>query len=222
MPKLPGFVLTLVLLVAAGPVAAQTHSSSVGLNVGVVMYSAFNSGATGATVDLKPSPDIMGGVQYDWFLGSGNLGFRFAGHYQRMQMDWNNGERDIFAYAGDFDALIRPIRPDVDTKVIPYLSLGVGFTHYRFGNGNPTGYGPGAVVFEGNESTQFSVLGGIGFDIMTGWHWDEGNFLIRIEAQDNYVLESPFQPIEGSSELGGVHNLRIMIGLHNTMGGLVP
>jgi hypothetical protein len=215
------FALSALMALVAVPVAAQTHSSSVGLNAGAVIYSSFNSGAGSPASDLKPSPGLVGNVQYDWFVGAGNLGFRAAGHYQRMELDWSTGTREIFAYAGDFDLLLRPIRPDTDTKVIPYLSVGVGFTRYRLGNGNPSGYEPADALYLGNEKTQFSLLAGIGLDFVTGWHWDEGNFLIRLEAQDNYVTESPFAPASGGGEFNGIHNLRITLGIHNTMGTLL-
>ena len=208
-----------IFFAVATPVAAQTHSSSVGLNGGAVLFSSFNSGAD-AEVDLKPDIGFVGNAQYDWLVGSGHVGFRFAGHYQQMQLDWSNGQRKIYAWSGDFDLLLRPIRPNPDTRVIPFLSLGIGATHYNFGDGNPTSYEPSGALYDGEEKTQFSVLGGIAFDIVTGWAWDEGPFMIRIEAQDNYVLESPFKPIDGSADFGGVHNLRLTIGLHNSMGPL--
>jgi hypothetical protein len=209
------------VLLGAVPLAAQTHRSSVGLNGGAVLYGSFNSGADGSG-ELKPDPSVgaFGGIQYDWFFGSGHLGFRLAAHYQQMKLFWVNQSRQTFAYAGDFDLILRPIAPKADTKVIPFLSVGIGGTRYRFGTGNPTSFDAAGASYLGKESTQFSVLGGIGFDIVTGWGWDEGPFMIRLEAQDNYVLDSPFVPLEGSEEFGGVHNLRVSLGLPNTMGFL--
>lgn len=214
------FAILALLTVASAPAAAQTHSSAIGFNAGPVLYSSFNSGATEVAQDLKPDLGFVGSVQYDWYVARGVLGFRLGGHYQRLELDWTNGTREIYAYAGDFDLLLRPVRPKETTRVIPYLSLGVGLTQYRLGSGLPTSYEAGAALYDGDESPEFSVLGGIGFDIVTGWGWDEGAFLIRLEAQDNYVTASPFVPTTGGGDFNGVHNIRITLGLHNSMGVL--
>ncbi len=219
-----GLGIAAVFALGVTPLAAQRHSSSVGLNFGAVFYSAFNSGVEAPAEELKPDPStgFFGGIQYDWFVGNGNLGFRVAAHYQQMKLPWNGQSRTIYAYAGDFDVLVRPIAPKSTSKVIPYLSLGVGGTRYRLGQGNPTSFEAAGAAYSGEESTKFSVLGGIGLDFVTPLRWDEGPFLIRIEAQDNYVLDSPFTPLDSSQEFGGVHNIRVSIGLHNTMGRLRP
>ena len=209
-----------LLALGAQPLAGQMHSSSVGLNFGAVMYSAFNSGAADSAEELKPDLGYFGGIQYDWFVGSGHLGFRLGGHYQQMKLPWNSTERTIYAYAGDFDLLLRPLRPQPDTKVIPYLSAGVGATRYRMGKGNPTSFDAADAAYLGKERTQFSVLGGVGLDFLLGFGWDEGPFMLRLEAQDNYVLTSPLDPLQGGDEFGGIHNIRISLGIHNTMGGL--
>lgn len=206
-------------LAASAPVAAQMHRSSVGINGGAVFYGAFNAGSD-ASVELKPDPSVgyFGGIQYDWFVGSGNLGFRLAGHYQQMQLPWSGEKRTIYAYAGDFDVILRPIAPSEDTKVIPFITVGIGGTRFRLGKGNPTSFQAAEALYSGKESTELSGLAGIGFDFVTGWGWDEGPFLIRLEAQDNYMVNSPFTPLDGTSEFNGVHNIRVSLGLHNSMG----
>lgn len=204
---------------AAPSVTAQMHQSSVGINGGAVLYSAFNAGSE-AGEDLKPDPStgFFGGIQYDWFVGGGNLGFRLAAHYQQMKLPWNGQNRTIYTYVGDFDVILRPIAPNPDTRVIPFVSVGIGGTRYRLGKGNPTAFDGANAIYSGREKTGFSMLGGIGFDFVTGWGWDEGPFLIRLEAQDNYVLDSPLDPLEGTSDFNGIHNIRVSLGLHNSMG----
>jgi hypothetical protein len=211
------FALLLVAVAGAQPVSGQTHSSSIGLNAGAVLYSSFNDGID-AAVDLRPDANLTGSLQYDWIVGDGNLAFRLGAHYQRMELDWANGRREIYAYAGDFDLILRPVRPRASTRVIPFLTLGAGATQYRFGEGGTTSFPDAGVSYSGNQRFQFSVVGGLGFDIVTGWRWDENNFLIRLEAQDSYVVDSPFEPLSPDGSLGGVHNLRVTLGLHNTMG----
>jgi hypothetical protein len=210
-------------LASASPALAQAYKASAGWNGGVVFPTSLNNGASGSgeILDLKPDPTWTVGLHYDHWLGGGNIGIRAEGGFFRPILPWVQGDRKIRVYTADLDLLLRPLAPEPDRSVLPFLAGGVGFIRWGLGDGPPTVFGDAAVAYDGKEAFDLVAVAGLGLDIITPWQWGEGPLVIRLEGRDLMQFSSPFDPMNAEdSSFAMIHNPMALLGLHTGLGVL--
>jgi hypothetical protein len=215
--------LTSIGFASATPAVAQGYESAAGWGGGVLINTSLNDGATvsGELLDLKPDPTWIVSAHYDRWFGSGNVGIRARGGFTKPTLPWVQGDREIRVYMGDLGLLLRPVAPAEGRSVLPFLAGGVGFINWGLGDGPPTTFDPAGVTYDGSQAFDFVASAGVGFDIITPWHWGEGPLVIRLEAQDYLQFSSPFDPANpDDGDLGMIHNAAVILGLHTGMGVL--
>lgn len=220
--KMAGGLLLLTLMaLSAWPAEAQVYKSSVGWNAGALITTSLNEGAAGGSgfVELKPDPTWTIGAYYDrWYFG-GQIGLRGHGSLARHVLPWNQGDREIYMYAGDLSLMLRPLRPTLERTVAPFLSGGVGFQHWGLGDGPVTSFAPAEATYPGDEKFYLMAVGGLGFDIVTPINWGEGPLVVRLEGRDQIQIKSPFEPLDAEqSDFSLIHNIRVSIGFHTGVG----
>jgi hypothetical protein len=210
-------------LASTSPVLAQGYKTAVGWSGGVLYTTSLNSGATGGAelVDLRPDPIWTVGAHYDHWIGGGNIGVRAQAGFSKPTLPWVQGDREIRVYMANLDLLLRPVAPAPGKSVLPFLSGGVGFINWGFGDGPLTSFDPAAVSYDGQESFELVAVGGAGIDIVTPWHWGEGPLVIRLEGRDHIQFSSPFDPLSAEDgDFGMVHNAIVVLGFHTGIGVL--
>jgi hypothetical protein len=214
------FLLGLVAT-TADPGVAQSYKSSIGWNAGVLYSTSLNDGAAGGEghVDLKPEMTWNVGAHYDHWIGGGQLGFRAQAAFARHELDWIQGPRGIYTYTGDIGVMLRPVAQTPDRTVLPFLTGGVGMILWSLGDGPPTSFSSAGASYAGDERFQLVAVGGVGFDFITPWHWDEGPIIVRLEGRDHFQFTSPFDPVNPEDpDFGLIHNIGVTLGFHTGVG----
>lgn len=215
-------VLTAAFVV---PARAQDYRSSVGWNVGAIMTTSLNNGATGAegSVDLKPDLTWALGAHWDrWIGGSGQVGFRVQGGLARHSLAWTQGDRTIQVFTADVGLLLRPVAPGPGRTVLPFIGAGGGLINWGLGDGPVTTFTPAGATYPGDEKPQLMAVVGLGIDLITPWQWGEGPLVVRLEGRNHLQFDSPFEPSNSDQgAFGMIHNAVVSVGLHTGMGALV-
>lgn len=224
--RLPAFGAAWLLVgavVLTGPVSAQTPEYGAGFTLGATHVESLNPGATvsnGDPVELEPGLGFAFGMHLDrWYGAETMVGVRFQGSYQQTELPWSSGDRDINVVAGDVSVLVRPIAPEPDESLIPYLTVGLGGVWYDMGRGPQTNFAPADAYYDGSSRIMPALLGGLGLDILLppSLGWDGHPVRVRLEAADQMTLNSPLKQLSESSRYGEIHHLRFTIGAYSAV-----
>lgn len=199
--------------------AQQDFRFSAGYNAGAAWFSKLNSGAGAVDSDIELDVGWLIGLQFEQWLGSGRLGLRLNGALTERPLQIPGGPRDIGVWMADADFVLRFASADSLRAFNPFLVAGAGVVHYGLGRGDFVNYPDANAAYSGSDKARFAAVGGLGFDIMTGWRWDTNPVGIRVEGVDHVVLKSPFEPLSGG-DFSPVHNVRVVIGLFSGFGAL--
>ena len=215
--------LSFLGLVAATvePGVAQSFKSSIGWNAGVLYTTSLNDGAAAGEglVDLKPDLTWTIGAHYDRWLGGGQVGYRVQGGFANQQLDWIQGPRSIHVYTADAGLMLRPAAPTPGRTLLPFITGGVGVIRRMLGDGDPTSFGSAGATYAGEEKFQLVAVGGVGFDFITPWNWDDGPVIIRLEGRNHFQFSSPFDPVNPEdANFGLINNIGVVLGLHTGLG----
>jgi hypothetical protein len=215
--------LTTLGLASASPALAQGYKTSIGWSGGVLLNTGLNDGAAGSgeVLELKPDATWVMNAHYDHWVGGGNIGIRAQAGVSMPILPWVQGDREIRVYMADLGLLLRPVAPAPGKSVLPFISGGVGFINWGFGDGPVTTFDAAAVTYGGEEPFDLVALAGVGIDIITPWKWGEGPLVIRLEGRDHMQFSSPFDPVNPEDgDFGMVHNASVVLGFHTGMGVL--
>lgn len=221
---LKGVTVSVALVgLLAVPVSAQTGWGSLGLHA-----SWLNPGeiAEGPTESLNWDETFGLGADLDfWFGQARRWGLGFEGTWTNgSELDTSPGPLggdygspvDIWQY--DASLQVRLARPTMNTRVLPWLSLGAG--GYMV-NPDDESESPFPLVIEeadvrlDTEShTEFAIVGGIGLDFFLS-----PGVALRLEAKDYYTHDSPYQRLSSAEFHDGGHNLLFNAGLAFHFGG---
>jgi hypothetical protein len=215
----------LAALLVPGLAAGQDHRFGAGFNTGGIYFTQLNpspgsiNGAAGR--DLTMDPSWVVGLQFERWYGSGRLGARLNGAFTQSGMEVpGRSPRDIGYWLADASLLLRFLAAEPDRGVAPFLSAGVGVVKYKLGDGDVLQYTPSASVFDGDDSPRLAVAGGIGFDIRTGWNWDDEPVWVRLEGTDHIALKSPLRELATGDRYGLIHSFRVTLGVFTGFGVL--
>ena len=217
-----GVAVALVLGVSASA-DAQAAKYGAGFTVGASHITELNSGAGGigggAPVELKPGTGVLFGLHVDsWYGEARRVGVRYQGAYQQPQVPWTNGDRDIDALTADISVLFRPVIPERDEAVIPYLAAGVGGIWYDLGRGPQTTYSSADAYYDGSSRVMPAALIGVGVDILLppSLQWYAIPIRVRLEAGDHITFHSALKQLSQTSRYSEVHHFRLTIGAHTS------
>jgi hypothetical protein len=221
-----GMVLSLGLgLLLAEPVDAQTAKYGAGFTLGASYVTELNSGAVGVggatPVELKPETGFLFGIHADsWYGEQRRIGVRYQGAYQHPEVPWTNGDRGINAFSADVSVLFRPIVPEPDEQVIPYLAAGLGGIWYDLGRGPQTNYAPADAYYDGSSRVMPSAQVGIGVDVLLppSLEWYALPIRVRLEAADYISFHSPIKQLSQTDRYGAVHHFRLTLGAYSAFG----
>ncbi|CAN5783430.1 hypothetical protein BH23GEM11_BH23GEM11_08630 [soil metagenome] len=210
---LPLLTLGLVVPEAA---EAQFHRYAAGFTAGGSHVTVLNPDAPGNALALEPGAGAMFGLHADrWYGSTGRLGLRYQAAYQQPTFDWQPGERRISALSGDVSAMLRPIAPGADNRVLPYLTAGAGGMWYDLGTGDSTSFNQAAAFHDGGSRLIPVVLLAAGLDVGIPWHWGSSPVWVRAEIADHVALNSPIRKLSDRARYGAVHHYRFSVGLHS-------
>jgi hypothetical protein len=211
-------------LIVPATIDAQDHRFGAGYHAGAVWFSPLNPDAQqvgGETVsDIELAPGWVAGLQFENWFGSGRAGGRIGAAFTTRNLSIpGEADRDVDVWMLDAAFMLRLLGPHRLNVVAPYIVGGAGLVGYGLRSDVET-HIPAGAVYDGDNDARFAPMGGIGFDILTGWRWDDEPIGIRIEATDHVMLESPFRDIETGDRLGMIHNIRVTLGLFTGFGVL--
>ncbi len=199
---------------------AQTHPWGAGWTAGLTDIGALNTDASlpggGAPAPIEPGAGALLALHVDrWYLDDGRLGVRVQGAYQQPRLDWGASTRRIDTFSADLSLLVRPLSPDDEPPLIPYLALGAGGIWYDLGRGRETSFADADARHDGRQRLTPVGLVAIGFDVPIPWSWYRQEVRVRVEAADHVSLRSPLRRLSDGDRHGPVHHLRFTIGLHS-------
>ncbi len=213
----------LLVVSVADSAEAQIPKYGAGFTAGASHIGELNSGAQGfgggVPVQLKPGTGYVLGLHFDsWYGQTRRIGVRYAGGYQQPQVDWTTGERKIDVATADISLMLRPIVPENEAPVIPYLAAGLGGIWYDMGRGRQVNFDSADAYYDGTSRVLPAALVGIGFDILLppSLEWYALPIRIRLEAADYISFNSPFKQISDASRYGAVHNFRFTVGAYSS------
>jgi hypothetical protein len=212
--------LSLGLLLAASPAAAQDYRYAASWNVGGAWFSPLNAGGAGAAsavTDIQLDPGWIAGVQFEEWFGSGRAGFRVNGALSQRPLKLPGESRDIGLWLADADLMLRLLPATPERYVNAFISGGAGVVKYGLGSGRFLAYEDADAVYGGGKSARLAVAGGFGIDVVTSLRWDDDPVGFRIEIVDHMVVKSPFTSISGG-DFDPVHNVRLVIGVFTGWG----
>jgi opacity protein-like surface antigen len=221
-----------VLALAALPAQAQTGWGSLGIHAGW-MSPAHHARGPQTNMGFDETVGIGGDLDF-WFGESRRWGLGLAGTYS----GWNEWDTD---FGGDFghpvdylhyDASLqfRLAAPTFDTRILPFLSLGIGGVTTNpdddpdspfpsdpglcaNGGGATCQFIPADVTLTQNTHTQLAAVGGIGLD----WFLSP-NVAVRLEAKDYWTDRSPYRMTSTGEYHDGGHNIQLNGGLAMYLG----
>jgi hypothetical protein len=200
----------LASIALATPISAQDNDGSIGYGGGGMYFTDFNSGGAGTPFGLEPG--WVATAHMDHWVNRGRLGGRINAAFTRRPMETVGDVREIHTWVIGADLLLRFARPRPGRSVAPFISAGGGIISYGLGEGPSVVLSPEAALYPGDTDRQFTVSGGLGFDIMPGFEILGSPAGFRLEAIDHMALQSPFDPVAGSA-FDPVHNIRVSLGL---------
>ncbi len=206
----------------ATPTEAQMPKYGAGFTLGAGHITELNSGALGlgggTPVELKPGTGFLFGLHFDsWYGATRRIGVRYQGAYQQPEVDWSNGQRDIDMLTADVSVMFRPVVPEPEQRVIPYLALGLGGVWYDLGRGPQITFDSADAYYDGSSRVMPAGLVGVGVDILLppSMEWHATPIRIRVEVADHITLNSPFKQISQADRYGEVHHFRLTIGAYS-------
>jgi hypothetical protein len=217
---------------AAIPAQAQTGWGSLGINAAWMNPAHHGRGAQ-TDIGFDETVGVGGNLDF-WFGQTRRWGLGLAGSYS----GWNEWDTD---FGGDFghpvsigmyDASLqlRLAAATPSTRILPYLSLGVGavttnpddqqdspfptnLSICSNGGGATCNFVPGDVVLTTETQTQLAAVGGAGID----WFLTP-SVAIRTELKDYWTDRSPYRSISTGAFHDGGHNLQFSGGLAMYLG----
>lgn len=207
-----------VLVLAPGAGEAQNYRGSVGWSLGGQWTSELNPGVEEAEA-IDPGLGAFGSLFYDhWWTQA--FGFRGEGTYAWSQVPWTTGDRDVYSWSLSGQLVLRLTgAPGEERAAYPFLAAGIGGLQHRLGEGSATVFEEAGAVYAGDEKFRLIGVGSVGVDVPLPWNWSEGPMLLRLQASDQMLFNSPLEPL--SDDLDGfdpVHVLQLSVGLHTGIG----
>lgn len=216
-----GMAVTLMLSLSVSA-QAQVAKYGAGFTLGASHITELNSGAVGfggfEPVEIKPGTGFLFGLHVDsWYGEARRIGVRYQAAYQQPKVPWTNGERSIDAVTADISVLFRPVVPEGDESVIPYLAAGIGGIWYDLGRGPQTNYSAADAYYDGSSRVMPAGLVGVGVDILLppSLEWYGIPIRVRLEAGDHITFHSPLKQLSQTSRYGAVHHFRFTIGAYS-------
>jgi hypothetical protein len=199
-----------LLLPAA--VSAQHYSTSAGWGGGYVMYAPFIDAGEDSPTDIGFNDTWVALLHAEsWQFGRW-IGLRLGGYYSHGTVTLPTRNIDAAAYGIETAALIRVVPPAENRFVSLYLIGGGGLNWYGLGEGGDAVVEGANVMYHRGDRRQWSVLGGGGLEVLTGFRALDGEIGVRAEAVDQIMMGRPFRPI-GGADPGMMHNLRFSLTL---------
>lgn len=212
-----GLVLCLLLMMP-GAGEAQDYRGSVGWTLGAQWTSGLNAGVEDAEA-IEPGLGALGSLFYDhWWTQA--FGFRGEGTYAWNQVPWTTGDRDVYSWSVSGQLVLRLAgAPGEGRAAYPFLAAGVGGLQHRLGDGPAAVFDEGAAVYAGDEKLRLIGVGSVGVDVPLPWNWSEGPMLLRLQASDQMLFNSPLEPLSDDlDEFDPVHVFQLSVGLHTGVG----
>jgi hypothetical protein len=228
--------LLLALAVPGSVQAQELFRGAVGVYSGGSFFSEFtDEDDTGRSLSLEPG--FVVGMQGEYWFNP-RIAVRMNGAYTERPFELEQEEGfggfddnalfdgtfgDVNTYLADAGVLYRILSPKGSSRFAPFVHAGAGVVHY-----NPAGdersIPEARVRFD--EETRFAAVGGIGVDIVPNTPTKSFGAFIRMELVDHYVFDSPAERLalgleSDDEEFGGVHNLRLNLGM-NVIFGIEP
>ncbi len=215
--------LTIATLSPGKPAHAQDYTWAAAYNAGGVYFTKLNQNAGAvsgqAPFNVELDPGWVIGLQFEHWFAGGRLGARVNGALTQRPLSLPGRSLDVDVWMLDADLLLRLLPAEPWRTFNPFLSLGLGGVRYKLGEGDFINFGAADATYPGKDDPRAAATGGIGFDFITAWRWDENAVGIRVEAVDHVTLDSPFRRQDGT-DFGPIHNVRFVIGLFSGFGVL--
>jgi len=223
-----GLARTVVFLALAGMAplgapqegVAQALPWGAGWSVGASNIGDLNADAApsggGATAVIAPGSSWVVGIHVDrWYGSDARVGVRVQSSYQQPRFDWTSSQRKIDAVGGDVSLMLRPLSPDSEPSVLPYLAIGAGGMFYDLGRGRETLFPEADARHDGRARAVPVGLVALGVDVAIPWTWYRQAVRIRTEVADHIAISSPLLRMSSGDRHGPVHHFRLTIGLHS-------
>lgn len=214
----------LCLTAALGAVSIATSAQAqapvlgAGWSGGGTYVTEMNSDASDGARSLEPGTGFVFGIFVDRWIGPDRMfGIRTQLSFQQPHVDWQDEERKIDAASGDVSLLLRPIAPEPDAAVIPYLALGAGAIWYDMGSGAPTTFSAAESLYDGRSRLQPTGVVALGADIPIGMQWARLPVSLRAEVADHITIFSPLKHTADQDRHGAIHHIRFTIGMSSTL-----
>lgn len=201
----------------AVPAQAQTGSGSFGIHGA---WANPGDHAEGPQESVGFDETFGPGAELEfWFGDSKRVGLGLQGSWA----GWNEWDTDLrggdFGHPVDmyhYDASLqfRLTTPDLNTRFVPFLSIGGGGITVNPDDedafdGSPTFDFPEADVRLDTEThTEWAVVGGLGADIFLN-----RSLALRLEAKDYWTPDSPYLRLSNGEAHDGGHNILLTAGL---------
>ncbi len=199
----------LAVLMLAGPAVSQTHDGSIGYGGGAIMFTDFNAGGTGEAINLGTG--WVANAHIEHFPSRGRVGGRINAAFSRRPLETPEDVRNIHAWIIGGDLLLRLASPTPGRTVAPFIAVGGGMVSYGLGRGSALSF-EGA-QYPGDTDRQWTVSGGLGFDILPDFSIFGTPSGLRLEVIDHVALKSPFEPFPSGDDFDPVHNIRASLSL---------
>jgi len=220
-PALAGVAAAgMALLWAPQEGLAQTLPWGAGWSAGFSDIGDLNADASpsggGTAAVIAPGGSWVVGIHVDrWYRSDARLGVRVQTSYMQPRFDWTSSQRKIDALGGDVSLMVRPLSPDTDPPVLPYLAVGAGGILYDLGRGRETLFPEADARHDGRVRAVPVGLVAVGFDVAIPWTWYRQSVRIRAEVADHMAISSPLLRMSSGDRHGPVHHFRLTIGLHS-------
>lgn len=222
----------------ASPVGAQTQSWGFGLHTGWLNSGSLGEGAPN-DMDLKLDDGMALGGGLEWWFGARRFGLRADASYTDQPYELQSGEHEptwitntsqgsgttvsglpqlgnVDTWFADASLMLRLLRPTVDNKFAPFLSLGGGFIRWDHEDeANGAFVNEADTYIQGNAQAEWVLSGGIGADFFL-----TDNLALRFELKDYWNASSPYTfASDDTRHQQGSHNQIASLGLQFMFGG---
>jgi hypothetical protein len=228
------FTLSAALLaLAVVPVQAQTGWGALGINASWMNPAHHGRGAQ-TDIGFDETVGVGGNLDF-WFGDSRRWGLGLQGSYSGWD-EWDTDFGGDFGHPvrlGLYDASLqfRLASVDNDTRILPWISAGVGgvttnpdndpdsgfptnLSICSNGGGSTCAFVPGDVFLTTDAQTQLAAVGGVGID-----YFFTPSVAMRLQAKDYWTDRSPYRSLSTGEFQDGGHNLQFNGGLAFYWGG---